>query len=34
MSAAERAGPEIILVQEPSMKKEDDKWKAKIRDGN
>jgi hypothetical protein len=33
MSAAVRAGAEIVLIQEPSMKKEEDKWKAKIRDG-
>jgi hypothetical protein len=31
---AVRAGAEVVLIQEPSMKKEEDKWKVKIRDGN
>jgi hypothetical protein len=34
MSAAVRAGAEVILIQEPSVKKDEDKWKVKIRDGN
>jgi hypothetical protein len=34
MAAAVRAGAEMVLVQEPSMKQEEDKWVAKIRDGN
>jgi hypothetical protein len=34
MSAAVRAGADIVLIQEPSMKKEEDGWKAKIRDAN
>jgi hypothetical protein len=34
MSAAVRAGAEVVLIQEPSVKKEEDKWKVKIRDGN
>jgi hypothetical protein len=34
MSAAVRAGAEAVLIQEPSVKKEEDKWKVKIRDGN
>jgi hypothetical protein len=34
MSAAVRAGAEVVLIQEPSMKEEEDRWKAKIKDGN
>jgi hypothetical protein len=34
MSAAVRARAEVVLIQEPSVKKEEDKWKVKIRDGN
>jgi hypothetical protein len=34
MAAAVRAGAEIVVLQEPSMKQEEDKWVAKIRDGN
>jgi hypothetical protein len=34
MSAAVRAGAEVVLIQEPSVKKEEDKWKVNIRDGN
>jgi hypothetical protein len=34
MSAAVRAGAEVVLIQEPSVKKEEGKWKVKIRDGN
>jgi hypothetical protein len=34
MSAAVRAGAEVVLIQEPSVKKEEDGWKPKIRDAN
>jgi hypothetical protein len=34
MSAAVRAGAEVILIQEPSVKEEEDRWRAKIKDGN
>jgi sialic acid synthase SpsE len=34
MSAAVRAGAEVILIQETSMRKEENEWKAKIRDAN
>jgi glycine/D-amino acid oxidase-like deaminating enzyme len=34
MSAAVRAGAEVVLIQEPSVKKEEGQWKAKTRDGN
>jgi hypothetical protein len=34
MSAAVRAGAEVVLIQEPSVKEEEDRWKAKIKDGN
>jgi hypothetical protein len=34
MPAAVRAGAEIVLLQESSMKQEKDKWVAKIRDRN
>jgi hypothetical protein len=34
MSAAVRAGAGVVLIQEPSMKTEEDGWKAKIRDAN
>jgi glycine/D-amino acid oxidase-like deaminating enzyme len=34
ISAAVRAGAEVVLIQEPSVKKEEDKWKVKTRDGN
>jgi hypothetical protein len=34
MSAAVRAGAEVVLIQEPSMKEEEDRWRAKIKDGN
>jgi hypothetical protein len=29
-----RARAEGVLIQEPSVKKEEDRWKAKITDGN
>jgi hypothetical protein len=32
MSAAERAGAEVVLIQEPCVKEEEDRWKAKIKD--
>jgi hypothetical protein len=32
MSAAVRAGADIVLIQEQSMKKEENGWKAKIWD--
>jgi hypothetical protein len=34
MSAAVRAGAEVVLIQEPSVRTEEDKWKVKIRYGN
>jgi hypothetical protein len=34
ISAAIRLGVEIVIIQEPSAKKEEDGWKPKIRDGN
>jgi hypothetical protein len=34
MSAAVRAGAEVVLIQEPSVKEEEDRWRAKIKDGN
>jgi hypothetical protein len=34
ISAAVRAGAEVVLIQEPSMRQEKDGWKAKIRDPN
>jgi hypothetical protein len=34
MSAAVKAGAEVVLIHEPSIKQEEDQWKAKIRDGN
>jgi hypothetical protein len=34
MAAAVRAGAEMVLVEEPSMGEEEDKWVAKIREGN
>jgi hypothetical protein len=34
MSTAVRPGAEVVLIQEPSVKKEEDKWKVKIWDGN
>jgi hypothetical protein len=34
MSEAVRAGAEVVLIQEPSVKNEEDKWMVKIRDGN
>jgi hypothetical protein len=34
MSPAVRAGAEVVLIQEPSMKKEEEKWKVKIQDEN
>jgi peroxiredoxin len=34
MSAAVRAGAEVVLIQKPSVKEEEDRWKAKIKDGN
>jgi hypothetical protein len=34
MSAAVRAGAEVVLIQELSVKKEVDKWTVKITDGN
>jgi hypothetical protein len=34
MSAGVRAGAEVVLIQEPSVKEEEDRWKAKIKDGN
>jgi hypothetical protein len=34
MSAAGRAGAVVVLIQEPSVKEEEDWWKAKIKDGN
>jgi hypothetical protein len=34
MAATVTAGAEIVLLQEPSMKGEEDKWVANIRDGN
>jgi hypothetical protein len=30
MSAAVRAGAEVVLIQEPSVKEEEDRWKEKI----
>jgi hypothetical protein len=30
MSAAVRAGADVVLIQEPSVKEEEDRWKAKI----
>jgi hypothetical protein len=32
MSSAVTAGAEVVLIQEPSMKEEEDRWKAKIKD--
>jgi hypothetical protein len=34
MSAAVRAGAEVVLIQEPSVKEDEDRWRAKIKDGN
>jgi hypothetical protein len=34
MSAVVRAGAEVVLIQEPSMRKEDHGWISKIRDEN
>jgi hypothetical protein len=34
MSAAVRAGAEVVLIQETSVKEAEDRWKAKIKDGN
>jgi hypothetical protein len=34
MSAAVRAEAGVVLIQEPSMRQEEDWWKAKIRDSN
>jgi hypothetical protein len=34
MFAAVRAGAGVVLIQEPSMRQEEDGWKAKIRDSN
>jgi hypothetical protein len=34
MSAAVRAGAGVVLIQEPSMRQEEEGWKAKIRDSN
>jgi hypothetical protein len=34
MSEAVRAGAEVVLIQEPSVKEEEDRRKAKIKDGN
>jgi hypothetical protein len=34
MSAAVRPGEEVVLIQEPSVKEEEDRWRAKIKDGN
>jgi hypothetical protein len=34
MSAAVRAGAEVVLIQDPSVKEEEDRWRAKIKDGN
>jgi hypothetical protein len=31
MSAAVRAGAEVVLIQEPSVKGEEDRWKAESR---
>jgi hypothetical protein len=33
ISAAVRAGVEVVLVQEPTVKEEENRWKAKIKDG-
>jgi hypothetical protein len=30
ISAAVRAGAEVVLIQEPSVKEEEDRWRAKI----
>jgi hypothetical protein len=34
MSAAVRAGGEVVLIQEPSVTEEGGRWRAKIKDGN
>jgi hypothetical protein len=34
MSAAVRAGADVALIQEPSVKEVEDRWSAKIKDGN
>jgi hypothetical protein len=34
MCAAVRAGAGVVLIQEPSMRQEEDRWNAKIRDSN
>jgi hypothetical protein len=34
MSAAVRAGVEVVRIQEPGVKEEEDRWREKINDGN
>jgi hypothetical protein len=34
VAAVVRAGADMVLVQKPSMKQEESKWVAKIRDRN
>jgi hypothetical protein len=34
MSAAVSAGVKVVLIQEPSVKEEENRWRAKIKDGN
>jgi hypothetical protein len=34
MSGAVRGGAEVIFIQEPSMRNEENGWTAKIRDAN
>jgi hypothetical protein len=34
MSAAIRAGAQVVLIQEPRVEEEEDWWREKIKDGN
>jgi hypothetical protein len=34
ISAAVSTGAKVVLIQEPSVKDEEDRWRAKIKDGN
>jgi hypothetical protein len=34
VSAVVRTGEEVVLIQEPSVKEEEDRWRANVKDGN
>jgi hypothetical protein len=34
ISATVRAGAEVVLIKEPTVKEEEDRWMAKIKNGN